>query len=104
VALAATAVFFSCTSSSSGKSVAGADPARGRVIYQTQCIACHNSDPKKAGALGPDVFGSNLELLEARIMRAQYPEGYKPKRETHTMVPLPHLKADIPAIQAYLNQ
>jgi mono/diheme cytochrome c family protein len=76
---------------------------RGKVLYQTQCIACHNSDPRKPGALGPDVFNSSRELLDARILRAEYPQGYKPKRETHTMVALPHLKNELEAIHSYLN-
>ncbi len=77
--------------------------ARGKVIYQTQCIACHNTDSHKPGALGPEVYGSSLELLEARIMRAEYPAGYSPKRATHTMVALPHLKNEIAGLHAYLN-
>ncbi|MBI2810667.1 MAG: cytochrome c [Candidatus Melainabacteria bacterium] len=76
---------------------------KGRVIYQTQCIACHHADPKKPGTLGPDVFKASKELLEARILRAEYPANYVPKRETHTMVALPHLKNDLDAIHAYLN-
>ena len=76
---------------------------RGKAIYQTQCIACHHPDPKKPGALGPDVFGSSKALLEARILKAEYPAGYKPKRETHTMVALPQLKYEIDALDAYLN-
>lgn len=76
---------------------------RGRIVYKTQCIACHHPDPKKAGALGPEVFGSNRELLESRILRAGYPKGYQPKRNTHTMVALPHLKGDIEAIYTFLN-
>lgn len=76
---------------------------RGRMIYQTNCTACHHSDPNKAGSLGPEVFGSSLELLEARIMRGTYPEGYKPKRDTKSMVPLPHLEKEIPALFQYLN-
>ncbi len=77
--------------------------ARGRVVYQSNCIACHNPDPHKPGTLGPDVWGSSQELIEARVMRAQYPAGYSPKRQTHQMVPLPQLQADIPALHAYLN-
>ena len=77
---------------------------RGRTIYTTQCTACHHSDPHKSGTLGPDVFGSSLELLEARITHANYPKDYTPKRPTHTMAALPHLtKEDITALHAYLN-
>jgi hypothetical protein len=77
--------------------------ARGRIVYQTQCIACHNPDPRKRGSLGPEVFGSSKELLEARIMRAEYPPGYKPKRNSHTMVALPHLKNDLESIHLFLD-
>lgn len=102
---AATGIFSACeTREVSAKSGGLSDLAkRGRAIYSTQCIACHNSDPHLAGALGPEVFGSSKELLEARILRAEYPAGYKPKRETHSMVPLPHLKPELDAIHAYLN-
>jgi mono/diheme cytochrome c family protein len=78
--------------------------ARGRVVYQTTCTACHNADPHKPGTLGPEVHGASLELLEARILKAAYPDGYKAKRETHLMVALPQLKDDIPAIKAYLSE
>jgi mono/diheme cytochrome c family protein len=77
---------------------------RGRAIYQTQCTACHHSDPHKPGSLGPDVWGSSRELLEARIVRGEYPKGYTPKRSTHIMVALPHLKGELDALTAYLNQ
>lgn len=97
-----------CTQGSrTGSSPAPADPQalvkRGRSVYQTQCTACHNSDPHKAGSLGPDVYSSSKELLEARILRGEYPPGYRPKRETHIMARLPHLKNEIDAIHAYLN-
>lgn len=76
---------------------------RGKTVYKTQCIACHHSDPHKPGALGPDVFGSSKELIEARVMRAEYPSGYQPKRSSHTMAPLPHLKNEIDSLYLYLN-
>ena len=53
--------------------------------------------------LGPAVAGSSLELLEARIMRGEYPEGYEPKRPSRVMVPLPHLESRLPELAAYLN-
>jgi mono/diheme cytochrome c family protein len=95
----------SCTKN---KTETAADPAqalrdRGKAIYSSACIACHNADPKVSGALGPDIAGSSRELLEARILRAAYPEGYKPKRESRTMVALPYLKDDIESLHAYLN-
>jgi mono/diheme cytochrome c family protein len=76
---------------------------RGRLIYSMQCTACHSGNPKVDGSIGPAIAGSSLELVEARVMRAEYPAGYQPKRTTKTMSALPHLKAEIPALQAYLN-
>ncbi len=89
----------------SGASVdpAQAQIARGKSVYMGACIACHHSDPRQAGALGPEIAGSSKELLEARIMRAQYPDGYTPKRPSRTMVALPHLKDDIDSLHSYLN-
>ncbi|MDB5037046.1 MAG: cytochrome [Bacteriovoracaceae bacterium] len=76
---------------------------KGKAIYQSICIACHNSNPKLDGALGPAVAGSSQELLEARILSAKYPPGYKPKRPTALMVALPQYKDAIPAIYDYLE-
>lgn len=76
---------------------------RGRVVYQTQCSACHHSNPKKTGAIGPEVFGSSRELLESKLLRGEYPIRYKAKRNTHAMPVLPHLKNEIVSIHAFLN-
>jgi mono/diheme cytochrome c family protein len=85
-----------------------ADPAaladRGRSIYMSNCTACHNMTPSQDGALGPAVTGSSEALLYARVVDGTYPEGYEPKRATAVMVALPHLKNEIPALAAYLNQ
>lgn len=77
--------------------------AAGRATYMANCIACHAMDPTIDGALGPAVAGSSLELLEARIMRGAYPEGYTPKRPSRVMVPLPHLEPRLPELAAYLQ-
>ena len=101
------AFFIGCNKSSETAPAAGSTEAlvsRGRTVYQTNCTACHNADPKRPGSIGPELFGSSKELIEARVMRAEYPAGYKPKRETKTMAALPHLKAEIDALHAYLNQ
>ncbi len=76
---------------------------RGKNIYVANCTACHAVDPKKDGSLGPAIWGSSRELVEARVLHAAYPEGYKPKRPSKIMVALPHLKNDIESIAAYLN-
>lgn len=75
----------------------------GRKTYLANCTACHNADTKKDGPLGPAVHGSSLELITTRVLDASYPAGYKPKRDSKVMAKLPHLKADLPALHAYLN-
>jgi mono/diheme cytochrome c family protein len=95
-------LLFACTKSDP---VAPADPLadRGRSVYQAQCTACHSPDPAQPGALGPAVKGSSRELLEARVLRGEYPAGYTPKRTTTLMVPLPQLAGDLEALAAYLE-
>jgi mono/diheme cytochrome c family protein len=78
--------------------------ARGRVVYMTSCITCHNPDPKKDGSIGPALYGSPLLLLRMRVLQVQYPPGYTPKRPTKLMPPLPHLKPEIEALHAFLNR
>ena len=75
----------------------------GRSVYNANCIACHAMNPKIDGALGPAVAGSSLELLEARIVRGGYPDGYQPKRPSRVMVALPHLEPRLPELAAYLQ-
>lgn len=75
---------------------------RGRAVYTANCIACHNPDPSLEGGIGPAIAGSSLELVEARVMRNEYPDGYKPKRDTKAMIPLPFLEKDLPALATFL--
>jgi mono/diheme cytochrome c family protein len=74
------------------------------MIYVQNCIACHNTDPSKPGSVGPEIANSSRELLEMRIIEGKYPAGYTPKRKTSQMPPLPHLKPEIPALEAYLSK
>lgn len=77
--------------------------SRGKSVYAGNCIACHNPDPKLAGTVGPEIYGSSIELLEARLLKGAYPEGYKPKRPGAGMPVFPHLAGDISALHAFLN-
>ena len=79
------------------------DRERGRRIYMATCIACHNVDPSRDGAIGPAVTGASRELLEARILNASYPPNYTPKRKTALMPKQPQLAKDIPDLAAYLS-
>ena len=76
---------------------------RGRQVYLSSCIACHNADPASPGPVGPEIKGSSRELLEAKHLRSTYPSGYKPKRPTSVMPPQPQVAKDIPALSAYLK-
>jgi hypothetical protein len=60
-------------------------------------------DPTLDGALGPSVAGSSLDLLEARVLRNTYPEGYVPKSDTRVMIALPHLEPRLGELAAYLG-
>ncbi len=75
---------------------------RGRKAYMANCIACHDRDPEREGVLGPAIAGSSRELIEARVMRAEYPPGYKPKRDTNLMPAQPFLRPQIEPLAAYL--
>lgn len=75
---------------------------QGRRVYAANCTACHHPDPRREGAIGPSVAGSSRALLEARVLRAEYPPGYRPKRRTCQMVALPHLAPQLEALAVYL--
>ena len=75
----------------------------GRRAYAANCTACHNPDPTKVGSVGPAIAGSSPELVRARVLRAEYPPGYTPQRDTHLMPAQPFLAADVPSLAAYLG-
>ena len=77
---------------------------RGEKIYLANCIACHARNPNEAGPVGPPIAGSSLELLQAKVLRNEYPPGYTPKRDSKAMVPLVHLEPELPAVAAFLAE
>lgn len=81
----------------------GNPTTRGQQVYLAQCVICHNTDPAKDGPLGPAIKGSSPELLEARVLRGSYPPGYKPKRQSAVMQPMPHLAQALPDLAAFLR-
>jgi mono/diheme cytochrome c family protein len=76
--------------------------ARGKQVYAGNCTACHAPDPTQVGAIGPAIAGAPLELLQAKVLRNEYPPGYTPQRSTTAMIPLAHLEPELPALAAYL--
>lgn len=98
--------FSACTKDSRPptKTAQAGDANRGRGIYLSNCAACHNSsDPSRDGPIGPAIQGSSQALLEARMLRASYPPGYKPKRKTAIMPAQPYLKSAISDLTAFLG-
>ena len=95
----ALAVLLGACSDGGGDALAG----RGKQVYLAQCIQCHNANPAIAGPVGPPVKGSPRELLEAKVLRGEYPPGYAPKRPTKVMPPQPGLAPDVRALAAYLK-
>jgi mono/diheme cytochrome c family protein len=77
---------------------------RGKAVYLSVCIACHNVDPALDGSLGPANAGASRELLEARVVRGEYPPGYKPKRDSRAMPAFPQLADEIDDLTAYLAE
>jgi len=76
----------------------------GYLVYKRECKVCHSMNASTDGPLGPPIAGASIELLEARVLRLQYPPGYTPKRATRAMFPaLPHLAPKIPALHAFLD-
>ena len=92
-----------CSDAGGGED-AGASEAvvRGKHYYQSVCTACHNGDPNVDGTLGPALAGAALEVIEAKVMRGVYPEGYTPKRDTNTMPSFQFLEPELANIVAYL--
>jgi len=75
----------------------------GKRVYMASCIACHNQDPTRDGTIGPAIAGSALALVEARVLRAEYPPGYTPKRSSRLMPAQPFLKSEVGNLAAYLG-
>jgi mono/diheme cytochrome c family protein len=75
---------------------------RGELVYTNVCIACHNADPALPGSLGPAIAGASRELLEHRVIRGTYPQGFVPQRDSSTMPQFPHLAGSIDDLATYL--
>lgn len=80
---------------------------RGKRVYMSNCIQCHNRDPNFKGSIGPEMVDAPLEVMTSKVMTGKYPNplpaGFVPKRKTSAMRPLPRLQKDIPAIHAWVQ-
>ncbi len=80
---------------------------KGRRIWMSTCIQCHNRDPNVKGSIGPEVIDAPLSVMTSKVMTGQYPNplpaGFVPKRKTKAMRKLPQFEKDIPAIFAFVQ-
>jgi len=79
------------------------DHVKGKVVYNANCVSCHNNDPKKQGSIDPQIYGSSKELLSKKINYGKYPKNYRPKRSKKVMPLMPHLDKEIKNLDAFLN-
>ena len=79
------------------------DPAKGKAVYYANCTSCHNYNPKKSGSIGPDIYGSSIELLKNKVLYGKYPKNYQPKMTSGIMPLYPHLNKQISNLHAFLN-
>jgi mono/diheme cytochrome c family protein len=81
--------------------------AKGKRIWLSTCIQCHNRDPNVKGSIGPETVDAPLEIMTAKVMTGKYPDklpaGFIPKRKSKAMRPLTQFKNDIPAIYEYVQ-
>ena len=96
--------WLACSEGGDGEASGSAAAQRGRKLYENVCIACHSADPKQDGSLGPALAGAPLELIEAKVLRGEYPQGYTPARPSHAMPRFDYLKDHLGDIAAYLQQ
>ena len=92
------------TMACAGESEESGDPAvaQGEKIYRNICVVCHNADPSLSGPLGPAIAGASRELLEAKLLRGEYPAGYTPQRDTQQMPRFEYLEPTLEDIAAFL--
>jgi mono/diheme cytochrome c family protein len=80
---------------------------RGKRVYLSNCIQCHNKDPNIKGSIGPEMVDAPMEVMTSKVMTGKYPDplpaGFVPKRKTSAMRKLPQLQKDIPAIYAWVQ-
>lgn len=80
---------------------------RGKEVYLSQCIKCHNKDPNVKGPIGPEMVDAPLEVMKYKVATGRYPdvlpEGFVPKRKTKQMTKLPQYVKDVASLHAYVQ-
>ncbi len=103
IGLATVLLTLGAACSGDGKPSVETAAERGERVYRNVCVACHNADPSKDGVVGPAIAGSSRELLEARVVRGEFPPGYTPKQPGGSMPAFTYLADQIDNLAAYLE-
>ncbi len=87
--------------------VTAALAAQGKTVYLSNCIQCHNKDPRQSGSLGPSQYETPWEVFKVKVVTGRYPKalppGYSPLRTTKAMRKFPDLEGELPALWAYIK-
>ena len=75
----------------------------GKRIYLATCTKCHNLNPTKPGAIGPELYTTPLDVFRSKVPKGTYPSGYTPKRKTKIMPRFPHLTDKVDFIYNYIR-
>jgi mono/diheme cytochrome c family protein len=80
---------------------------KGKTLFMSNCISCHNKDPNIKGAIGPELTDAPLEVMMVKVKTGRYPDvlpaGFVPKRKTKQMRKFPNLEKDVPSIHAWIQ-
>lgn len=80
---------------------------RGRQLYFSNCISCHNRDPNLKGPIGPELVDAPMSVMTSKVMTGVYPSilpaGFVPKRKTKLMRKIPKLEKEIPSIHLWIQ-
>ena len=95
-------IFTSCKNEDTKNSVSDSYE-KGKTIYESTCISCHNIDPQIDGVLAPRITDINYNLIESMIMTGKLPVGVAQKWPGAKMAPLPYLEKHIPDLYEYLK-
>jgi mono/diheme cytochrome c family protein len=83
------------------------DLEKGKKVYLSTCVKCHNKDPNVKGPIGPELVDAPLEIMVYKVANGRYPKelpaGFVPKRKTNQMIKQPKYVDDVPSIHAYIQ-
>lgn len=75
----------------------------GKGLYVINCIRCHNANPTKAGAIGPELYTTPNNVFTTKVPNGTYPNGYAPKRRTKIMPKFKSLTTKTDLIYNYIR-